>query len=81
MPTGCHPTCCMCAQAAALKSQHEAASLSVQVSLLQAELSSSQAQVLELSTRLAAAEAGRAALQEQLEHLGVKVGVAHRIIA
>jgi hypothetical protein len=67
----------MHAQAAALKSQHEAASLSVQLSLLQAELSSSHAQVTELSTRLEAAEAVRAALQEQLEHLGVKVGDEH----
>jgi uncharacterized protein YlxW (UPF0749 family) len=63
----------MCPQTS-LRSQHEAASLSVQLSLLQAELCSSQAQVSELSTRLAAAEAGKAALQEQLEHLGVKVG-------
>lgn len=61
-------------QAAAPSPGHESASLSVQVSLLQAELCSSQAQVSELRQRLAAAEAGRAGLQEQLEHLGVKVG-------
>jgi hypothetical protein len=53
----------------------EAASLSVQLSVVQAELSSSQQQVVELSQHLAAAEAARAAMQEQLEHLDVKVGL------
>lgn len=54
--------------------QSAGASLEVQVSILQSELMASQQQVAELSARLAAAEGTRAALQEQLDHLGVKVG-------
>lgn len=45
----------------------------MQLSVVQAELAGSQQQVVELSQHLAAAEAARAALQEQLEHLDVKV--------
>ena len=47
--------------------------LQQQLAAMQAELDSSQQQLLEVSTQLAAAEQAKAALQEQLEHLGVKV--------
>lgn len=58
--------------------QHQPASVEVQLSVAQSELVSSQQQVSTLSSRLAAAEAARAALQEQLDHLGVKVGAWYR---
>lgn len=53
------------------------ASLSVQLSVLQAELASSQQQVVDLSQALAASEAAKTGLQEQLDHLDVKVCRAH----
>lgn len=43
--------------------------------MVQSELAGSQQQAAELSSRLAAAEADKEALQEQLGHLEVKVGV------
>jgi hypothetical protein len=55
--------------------QQQPASLEVQLSVAQSDLVSSQQQVAELSSRLAAVEAARAALQEQLDHLEVKVSL------
>lgn len=57
------------------------ASLSVQLSVMQAELACSQQQLVELSQALAASEAAKAMLQEQLEHLDVKVRFSHTVVA
>jgi hypothetical protein len=55
--------------------QQQPASLEEQLSVVQSELAGSQQQAAELSSRLAAAEADREALQEQLDHLEVKVSL------
>lgn len=62
-----------------MQAESELSQLQEQLAAAQAELATSQQQLLEVSTHLAAEQQARAALQEQLEHLGVKVSTWARL--
>lgn len=61
------------AAVASSRCEQQHASLQEQLSAVQAELANTQLQLQHVSTHLVGAAEERAALQQQLEHLGVKV--------